>query len=348
MAQTRGIVQSVQRAWRLMQQTGLFDASRGLYTEAWQRNVREAVRELREAARALVRGDNLDAYGELPENLRLELWRAILAARAPATGEFIISRLGGRYRAMSDDVRAADRAMASRANGFPVSVLHAMTARILGASPDRATVVEQEAARQGDPPPRDITQPEAELYTRIVSRAITRSNAEANSHRNAGDAALGAFGQSLLPGATPDAWLQNRAEGDGLGLMFGERAQSAGLVLSMFRAVRDGVDAHQRHTDAEYRLQHWIRQGCLAESNNDSRQAEQLFRQLKNIKDRMDAWLRWLNRHPDHPSYVPPHGTIEAAPTASLDASRAGAGNRTGPVRGSVRGPFEPGPNGLA
>jgi len=85
MTDITGIRQSVSRAWRLLNETGFLDMSRGLNAESYQLNVREAVRELREAARSLVHPDNLGAYGELSASLRLTLWKSILRARAPAS-----------------------------------------------------------------------------------------------------------------------------------------------------------------------------------------------------------------------------------------------------------------------
>jgi hypothetical protein len=348
MANIAGIVQSITRAWHLLGETGFLDMSRGLNTDGWQQNIREAVRELREAASSLVAQHNRDAYGELESGVRLMLWKSILRARAPATGEFIISRLGGRYRNMTDDVRAAERELAGRANGFPTRQLHQMTSIILNASPDEATAVEQEAARQGDPMPRGITPQEAALYQRILLRAMQQSNREVSSHRNAGDAAIDAFGESLIPAHALDDILMDQAEGRGLGAVLGEAGgEQAGLILNLFRAISSAADAHHRQENAQYRLNYWVRQTCLAESRNNSGAAAQLERQLLDIKRRMDEWLSWLQRHQDHPSYVPPGGRWEASPLASAESLRSGAANWTGPVSGSVRGPSSRGPVGM-
>lgn len=349
MAQTEGIIQSVTRAWRLLNETGFMDISRGLNTEGYQRNVREAVRELREAARSLTRQDNQAAYGELDSSQRDQLWKSILAAQAPDTGIYIISRLGVRFPDMADHVRSADRAMSRRANGFPVVVLHSMTDRIIAAAPSLQSAIEREAARQGDPMPRRITTEEAELYQRIVLRAIRHSRSEAISHRNAGDAALEAFAESFLPAHTPQDILQDQFEGAGLAATLGERADGAGLIISLLRAVSSAADAHYRATNPEARLRHWIHQGCLAETHNSEQGALDLMRRLQDIKRRMDAWLQWLQRHQDHPAYVPPSGRLDPAPTASLrPALRGGVSNRAGPVQGPVEGAVDRGPQGLA
>jgi hypothetical protein len=260
MAEIAGIRQSVTRAWSLLNQTGFMDMSRGLNTEAFQHNVNKAVRELREAASSLVREGNRGAYGELNDSLRETLWKSILRARAPATGVFIISHLGVQYRTMSDHVREADRALAGLANGFPVRELHRMTSEILNASPDQTTAVEQEAARQGDPAPRGITRQEAELYQRIMLRAMQLSSREVSSHRNAGDAAISAFGESLLPAHTFDDILSDQAEGRSLTIALGEQgAERAGLILTAFRAVSAAAGAYRRMENAEVRLRSF---GC--------------------------------------------------------------------------------------
>lgn len=348
MARTQGIVQSAGRAWRLLQDTGFMDASRGLETEAWQRNLREAGRELREAAASLTAADNRDAYGELRRVQRMNLWCAILAARETAVGIRIISTLGIRYPMMADHVSEAERRLAPRANGFPVRLLRRMAARIRNASPDPATVIEQRAAEQGDPPPREVSLQEAQLYQRIMLAAMRASDREASSYRNAGDAALGAFGASLLPPSDLSGMAQNYAEEQALDYAFGARANGIGAILSALRAVSDGVDAHRRATDDEYRLQHWVHQVCLRESNNDAAQALLLFQRLQDILERMNAWLQWVERHQDHPAYVPPGGEWRADPRASLGNTRGGSANRSGPVQGSVRGPYDRSPYDMA
>ena len=360
MAEIAGIRQSVTRAWQLLNQTGFMDMSRGLHTEAFQRNVEEAVRELREAANSLVREGNRGAYGELSGSLRQSLWKSILRARAPATGVFIISRLGGQYRAMSDDVREADRSLAGLANGFPVRELHRMASEILNASPDQRTAVEQEAARGGDPMPRPISAQEATLYQRIMLRAIDQSRREASSYRNAGEAAFDAFGQSFLPALPLDSdgirgMGQDQVEGAlasavsrGGETVARESANSIGAIVSLIRAVTDAADAHYRANHPEYRLNHWVHQGCLSECGGNGAAASRMMEQLQNIRQRMDDWLQWLQRHQDHPSYVPPGGRWEARPTASAESVRSGASNRTGSVQGSVRAPANRGSLGLA
>ena len=360
MTDTNGIIQSANRAWRLLNTTGLFDMSRGLYTEAYQRNLREAVRELREAARSLVRPNNLDAYGELDESNRLTLWKSIMRARAPATGEYIYSRLGLRHREIPEDIREARRLLSSQSNGFPGRELMFIMTLILNAAPDARTILEQQAARDGDPMPPGITTAEAELYQRIMLAAIANSSREASRYRNAGEAAMETFGQTLLPALPTDpngmrAFGQDQVEGAlatavsrGSETAVRESAQSIGAIVSLIRAVTDAADAHYRMNNPEYRLNHWVHQGCLAETGNNGNAAVQMIGQLQNIRERMDAWLQWLERHHDHPSYVPPGGRWEAAPTASLDTSRTGAANHSGPVRGAVRGAANRGSTGLA
>jgi len=348
MAEIAGIRQSVNRAWQLLNETGFLDMSRGLNTEVYQHKVHEAVRELREAASSLVRQGNRDAYGEINDDLRLKLWKSILRARATPTGEFIISHLGAQYRSMSDHVRQADREMAGLANGFPVRELHRMTTLILNASPDQQTAVEQEAARQGDPAPQAVTRQEAELYQRIVLRAMQHSTREVNSHRNAGDAAIEAFGESLIPAHTFDDILQDQAEGQSMTIALGEAgAERAGLILTALRAVSAAAGAHRRMENAEVRLNYWVHEVCMAESGNDPNGAARLERQVRDIYRRMNAWLEWLQRHQDHPSYVPPGGSWEARPTASAESLRSGAASGTGSIRGSVRAPANRGPLGL-
>lgn len=360
MTDIAGIQQSVSRAWQLLNQTGFMDMSRGLYTEAYQRNVSEAMRELREASRSLVADGNRGAYGELNSNMRVMLWKSILRARAPATGIFIISRLGAQYRGMAEDVRTADNLMSSLANGFPVRELHHMTSRILNASPDPRTALEQEAARSGDPMPPGISTQEAELYQRIMLRAIQQSSREASAYRNAGEAAFDAFGQSFLP-PLPDsadgmrAFGQDQVEGAlasavsrGGETVARESAQSIGAIVSLIRAISDAADAHYRANNPEYRLNHWVHQGCLAESGGNGPAAVSLMERLQNIRQRMNAWLEWLQRHQDHPSYVPPSGRLDPAPTASLSPNPSGTANRTGSVMGSMRGPSGRSSIGLA
>jgi len=349
MAEISGIRQSVNRAWQLLSETGFLDMSRGLHTEAYQNNVREAVRELREAARSLVSEGNRDAYREINNSLRMTLWKSILRARATPTGEFIISRLGAQYRRMSDDVRQADRELSGLANGFPVRELHRMTNIILNASPDQRTSIEQEAARQGDPAPQAVTRQEAELYQRIMLRAMQQSTREVNSHRNAGDAAIEAFGESLIPAHTFDDILSDQGEGQALTVALGERgAERAGLILTAFRAVSAAAGAYRRMENAEARLNYWVHEVCMAESSNDPNAASRLERQVRDIYRRMNAWLAWLQRHQDHPSFVPEGGRWEARPTASAESVRSGAANRSGSVQGSVRAPANRGPLGLA
>ncbi len=347
MARTDGIIQSANRAWRLLQATGFMDISRGLDTESWQRNVAEAGRELGEAASSLVASDNRDAYHELSHDQRITLWKAILAARQTRIGIRIISELGFRYRRMQDDVSEAERELASRANGFPVRELRAIGARIRAASPDPATVVERAAAEAGDPAPRGVTNEEAQLYQRVMLRAMQLSDREIAGVRNPGEAALGAFGASLLPPSDASGFAQNYAEDQAVGAAFGARANVIGVIISALRAVFDGAEAYRRATDDEHRLNYWIGQVCLQESHNNPDAALRLRRNLQDILERMNAWLAWLQRHTDHPSYDPPGGTIRADPTASLDLTRPGSGNRTGPVMGSVRGPYDRQPYGL-
>lgn len=358
MTDLAGIRQSVSRASQLLNSTGFMDISRGLQTAAYQRNVREAVRELGEAAQSLVRQDNRAAYGQMNDGLRQMLWQSILMARAPATGAFVISRLGAQYPGMPDHLREADRILSSHANGFPVRVLHRMMSTILDAAPTQRTGVEQEAARQGDPMPRRITTAEAELYQRIVLRAIEQSRREEFSHRNAGDAALEAFGESFLP---PLPWEDPRgfAQDQGEGMLaetlsrggetaVRESANRIGAVVSMVRAISSAADAHYRANHPEYRLNYWIHQGCLAESGGSPAAGTRLGERLQDIRRRMNAWLEWLQRHQEHPSYVPPYGRIDAAPRASADSTQNGADNRSGPVQGPVRGPAQRGSMGLA
>jgi hypothetical protein len=358
MTELAGIRQSVSRASQLLNATGFMDISRGLQTDAYQRNVRAAVRELREAARSLVQENNHRAYRGLSDHEQQMLWQSILLARAPATGAFIISRLGSRYPQMADHVREADRTLSSHANGFPVRELHRMRSSILDAAPTTQTVIEQNAEREGDPMPPGINRPEAELYQRIVLRAIQRSRLEAVSNRNPGEAALDAFSASFLPALpweNPEAFGQDQAEGRfaeiisrGGETAVRESANRIGAMVSLFRAIHDAADAHYRASHPDYRLSHWVHQGCLAETGNDSAAAERLGRRLQDIRQRMNAWLAWLERHPDHPSYVPPYGRIDAAPRASVESTRNGSDNRTGPVQGSVRGAADRGSLGLA
>ncbi|MEM1411489.1 MAG: hypothetical protein AAGH19_03945 [Pseudomonadota bacterium] len=348
MARTAGIIQSINAAWRLVQETGFMDVNRGLNTESWQRNLNGAARELNEAADSLTARDNRDAYGELNNEQRMALWSAILASEQPAIGVRIISALGVRYSNIPQDLGAAESALSSRANGFPVRHLRTMAQRIRNAAPDRASVVERRAAEAGDPPPREVTRDEAELYQRIMLRAMQLSEREASSYRNAGDAALGAFGASLMPPNSVESWAQGEVEGRSLSILFGERANTAGLVFSALRAVNDGLDAHRRLRDDEYRLQHWVREVCLRESDGSAQQGLALFQRLQDILERLNGWLEWLDRHRDHPAYNPPGGVIRAAPTASLQGGASGAGRRSGPVHGSIRGPSQRGPSGMA
>lgn len=359
MTDISGIRQSVTRAWHLLNETGFLDMSRGLNTEAFQHNTQEAVRELREAAHSLVQPDNRGAYGALNATLRLMLWKSILRARAPATGEYIISNIGGQYPDIAQDVREADAIMSRLSNGFPVWQLHRITARILDSAPNRQTALEQEAARQGDPIPSGITTAEAALYQRIVLRAIQQSRRESISHRNAGEAALEAFGQSFLPALPTSAGGlhaigQDQIEGSlaaavsrGGETAARESANRIGAIVSVLRAVTDAADAHYRATHPDYRLNYWIHQGCLAECGGNGNAAVTMMENLQNIRQRANAWLEWLQRHTDHPSYVPPSGRLDPSPTASL-THQSGSLMRTGPVQGSVRGPTSLGPTGLA
>jgi len=234
-----------------------------------------------------------------------------------------------------------------------------MTSSILDAAPDRRTALEQEAARGGDPMPPGITTAEAELYQRIVLRAIQQSRREESSHRNAGDAALDAFGQSFLP-ALPNSSdgihgiAQDQVEGHladavsrGGETAVRESANRIGAIVSVIRALTDAADAHYRATHPEYRLNYWIHQGCLEERNGNAQGAAQLMQNLQDIRQRMNDWLEWLERHQDHPSYVPPSGRLDPAPRASLTTHRSGAASHNGPVQGSERGPANRGTLGF-
>jgi len=352
MTDISGIRRSVNYAWTLLNRTGVMDSSRAMHTEYWRRNKSGAVRELRQSARALVRRNNQDAYGELSSALQQTLWKSILASQTPAIGRYIMSRLGGQYRDMADHLRTADSTMSSRSNGFSVHVLHRITARILDANPTQEVIVEQQAARDGDPMPRMISAEEGELYNRIILRAITLSNRERSSNRNAGEAALGAFAGTFLPSVSPTDRAISHIQDKGLVVIMGETAASrAGSLFSIVSTIRTTLNAHTRQNDREASINHWIDEVCLTESRGDSVAAMALRRRLHRISQALNAWLAWLERHQDHPSYVPPGGVIEEAPHASLRTphhNRPGSNSRRGSVRGSVRSHGIRGTTGLA
>ena len=341
MADLNGIRQSVNHAWVLLNRTGFMDSSRGMNTEYWQRNKRNAIRELHEAKRALVRSNNLDAYGEISSRLRQLLWQSILAAASPQIGVLIISTLGGRFRDMAEHVRLADDVMSRAHKGFSNPILHRYTAIILNACPTQETIVEQAAARSGDPMPSMISAEDGELYNRIILRAITLSNREQRSHRNAGEAALEAFAGSFLPSLSPADWTSDEIQGRGLTIALGERvADRAGAVISIVSTINNAINAHSRQNNREASINHWVFQVCITESHNDRVVAQTLRRRLHRISQQMNTWLEWLERHHEHPLYVPPGGVIEASPRASLNSqeyTRPGSINRSGPVRGSIR-----------
>lgn len=355
MAELAGIRQSIDRAWRLLSETGFMDMAMEMYTDAYRSRVHAAVTELREAVRALVRRNNRDAYGEMSAARRITLWKAILRARAPTTGIYLMGQLGARYPGMTAELETATNDLARLPAVGTTAELRRMSQRIREAMPGRRNAVEEEAARQGDPMPRGITSEEAALYQRIVFRAMRRSERESHSYRNAGDAAIGAFGESFLPampGQNTQGFVQDQVEGRFTEMAVGaQRANAVGATVSLIRGVLSAIDAHGRATNSTYRLNYWIHQGCLEESGGDASAAMQLGRQLQTIRQRMNAWLAWLERHQDHPSFVPPSGRIDAAPTASNDRgtnSRSPAGNRRWPVQSSLHTAAVRGPEGLA
>lgn len=271
MAETEGIKQSVQAAWQLLEHTGAFNGSRFWHTEAWQHSVREAVRELREAAQSLVRSDNTAAYGELTTPTRFLLWASILLARAPATGVFIASRLGPIHADLRDDVRDAHLRISRRSrgtNGFSNSVLTAMARRIFNSVPPLDTI-EARAERAGDPMPPSVSASDGQLFNRVTTWALRRATSENNRYPNRGEAVMGAFSQSMLPPASSSAFVQEYMEGAGMDLALGEASGGAGLALSVARGLSDSIELYRRLHNNEYQLNYWMHQKCLQECNDN-------------------------------------------------------------------------------
>jgi len=331
--------QSVTRADRLLADTGFMDSARALGTEGWAVNMREARRELSEVADLIARRTGRSLYERMGRDLRHLLWRSILLSSynpsaAPedqfdtATGLRIMRALGETAPMAQEDLDHCVSELAGRSTGFPVAILRRLALGYRESATTLATLVERRARERGDPAPPRTTAAEAQEYCEVLLPAIRRARAidftwEAQHPEMATFAAVAAaiFG---VPTDMSGEGLVGDVRGRTSSMIqdaVADATHTAGPLAWMGRldAARTGFETYGRLTDPRERLRQCVREVATARCRGNEGQAMALVERLRRTEAQMNAWLAWLDRHRDHPDWVPAGGTIGPA---SPDARR--------------------------
>jgi hypothetical protein len=333
MATLAGISQSVNRANRLMDDTGFMDSNRGMSNAAWDRNIAQARRELAEVADALAGRGGLGLYRQMTGELRRRMWRALLLSSCNAgepegrqidltTGRRIMRSLGAEASAAVATLTQVTDSLASRPNGFPVRVLRTMSRQFREAAPGTAAEIERRARVAGDPMPIPPPASSTREYMLVALDAIRRARAierswDAQNPRVATFVAVAAtvFGvPTEQDAASLSEFASGRASSD-LEDLVQEGAHIDGVMTWVGRidAARVGVETHGRLTDPRERMRQCLQEAALEQSGGEWGTALALLDRMRTTEQRMNAWLAWLARHRDHPAYVPPGGVVTAA-----------------------------------
>lgn len=361
MAGLEGITQSVNRAHRLMQDTGFMDASRALSTEAWDRNISEARRELNEAADTLAGRDGSQLYLQMSSELRQSLWRATLLSSINlgeegserfdyAIGRRIMRSTGASASSSAQaDLNAATNFLASQAKGFPTSVLRVASRAFHESAPTEGAEIERRARLAGDPIPIRPAPQDTIQYMRITLNALTRAHAIERSWeaQNPGITAFVAMaaaffgvptgdpsGQAVVEYAAsqatsgldiPGSRVSSSGTVERIKLRYGRSdlvgsTPSAGLMkaIGYLQIAQTGIQTYARLTNPQERMRQCIQAAALAASNNELARANVLIRKLETTEQQMNMWMQWVNRHRDHPAYVPPGGVVRSSAQSAV------------------------------
>lgn len=336
MAGLAGITQSVNRAHRLMQDTGFMDVSRALSTEAWDRNIREARRELNEAADTLAGRDGSRLYSQMSGQLRQTLWRATLLASINlgeegserfdyAIGRRIMRSTGASASSSAQaDLNTATNFLASQATGFPTSVLRCASRTFHESAPTEGVEIERRARLAGDPIPMRPAPQDTIQYMRITLSALTRAHAIERSWeaQNPGIVAFAAMAAASFGVPAGDTYLVEYTTGKvdyGRDSFLGA-VGVGGLMKKTGRLQipQTGIETYARLTNSQDRMRHCIQAAALAASNNELARANLLIRKMETTEQQMDTWLQWVDRHRDHPAYVPPGGVVRSSAQSAV------------------------------